>query len=294
LLIDKPKGPGSTAVLGRVKFLLNAEKAGHTGTLDPLASGLLPLCFGEATKFAQDLLDADKSYRAWLRLGMTTESGDAEGRVMNTRPVTCEPSDIDQVLQRFLGEQQQIPPMHSALKHQGQPLYQLARKGQSVQRQARRVVIHALRRVSVVADCLVIDVTCSKGTYVRVLAEDIGEMLGCGAHLSDLRRTRVGDLAVEAAVTPELLELEALAARQARLLPTDRLVSTLPKMTLEPELARRFSLGQRIFLPDAPPAERLGVYGGIDVQLPTHFLGVAQIDAEGVLRPLRLMSAARS
>ena len=292
LLIDKPKGPGSTTVLARVKHLLNAHKAGHTGTLDPLASGLLPLCFGEATKFAQDLLDADKSYRATLGLGTVTMSGDAEGEIIAELPVTAQRHDIDRELQNFLGEQQQVPPMYSALKHQGQPLYQLARQGQTIERAARTITIHALSVVTFEKTRLVIDVTCSKGTYVRVLAEKIGEALGCGAHLTDLRRTEVGGLGLNDAVTLDILEGESIEQRQGRLLPLDRLVATLPRITLEPDMARRFMLGQRIFMPDARPAPKIRVYAGPEAASTESFLGVARIDEEQVLRPLRVISKA--
>ena len=279
-------------MLGRVKFLLNAHKAGHTGTLDPLATGLLPLCFGEATKFAQDLLDADKSYRAWLCLGITTQTGDAEGQHLSVRPVTARRADVDRVLTACVGEQQQVPPMHSALKHHGQPLYQLARQGQTIERAARAIVIRSLTLVSFESDRLVLDVSCSKGTYVRTLAEEIGEALGCGAYLSDLRRTRVGGLSLDDAVTPEALAAESLERRQARLLPSDLLVSTLPRITLEADLARRFQQGQRIYLPDASVAARISVYAGSCESKKESFLGVALVDEERVLRPVRLFSNA--
>ena len=186
LLLDKPVGVTSNRALQMARRLMNAQKAGHTGTLDPLASGLLPVMLGEATKFSADLLDADKSYRATVQLGVTTTTGDAEGEVMERRPVALEPGAIDEVLARFAGAIEQVPPMHSALKRDGRPLYELARAGVEVERAPRSVRIHGLRLVEQSGDTLVVDVDCSKGTYVRVLAEDIGKALGCGAHLAAL------------------------------------------------------------------------------------------------------------
>ena len=289
LLLDKPKGPGSTSVLGRAKFLLNAAKAGHTGTLDPLASGLLPLCFGEATKFAQDLLDASKSYRATLLLGVTTSSGDAEGETLETRPVNCTLADVDLLLASLVGPMMQRPPMHSAIKQNGRPLYELARQGVVVDRAERAIVIDSLERVDYQDATLVIDVTCSKGTYVRVLAETIGEVLGCGASLTDLRRTRVADLSVEDAVTSEELEHLSLEQRHALLLPIDALIGSLPRLDLDAATALRFAQGQRIWQEGSVAVSRLRVYGTTaagDSQL----LGVGLIDEQAVLRPQRLIA----
>lgn len=215
LLLDKPIGLSSHDALMRAKGMLRAKKAGHTGTLDPLASGLLPLCFGEATKFSQDLLDADKYYEATMRLGIRTDSGDAEGEVIETRDVTCDLDAVDAALTRFRGEIEQIPPMYSAVKRDGKPLYEYARAGKVVDRDPRRVTVHTLERISDAARFaeateVVFRVHCSKGTYIRTLAEDIGTMLGCGAHLTALRRTRVGTLTIDDAV-----DLAALEARIA-------------------------------------------------------------------------------
>ena len=214
LLLDKPVGLSSHDALLRAKGIMRAKKAGHTGTLDPMASGLLPLCFGEATKFSQDLLDADKYYDATMRLGERTDTGDVEGEVIETRPVTCDLAAVDAAIAAFRGEVDQIPPMYSAIKRDGKPLYEYARAGQVLERESRRITIHALERVS---DGQLLDdersvqirVHCSKGTYIRTLAEDIGEHLGCGAHLTALRRTRVGLLTIDGAFT--------LAALQERL-----------------------------------------------------------------------------
>ena len=209
LLLDKPGGMTSNAALQKARRLLNAAKAGHTGTLDPMATGLLPLTFGEATKFSADLLNADKSYRATIKLGVTTTTGDADGTVVATREVDVSDEELQMTLSRFVGTIEQVPPMHSALKHDGQPLYKLARAGNEVERAPRQISVHRLTLVERREDELVVDVDCSKGTYVRVLAEDIGRALGCGAHLSALRRTRAGRLSVDDAVT--LATLEALA-----------------------------------------------------------------------------------
>lgn len=221
LLIDKPVGLSSHDALLRAKGILRAKKAGHTGTLDPMASGLLPLCFGEATKFSQDLLDADKYYDATMRLGERTDTGDAEGEIIETRPVTCDLAAVDAVIAEFRGEIDQVPPMYSAIKRDGKPLYEYARAGQVLERESRRITIHALDRVSdaaLLADAqsVQIRVHCSKGTYIRTLAEDIGERLGCGAHLTALRRTRVGLLTIDGAYT-----LAALQERLNAMMPCD-------------------------------------------------------------------------
>jgi tRNA pseudouridine55 synthase len=289
LLLDKPKGPGSTSVLGRAKFLLNAAKAGHTGTLDPLASGLLPLCFGEATKFAQDLLDASKSYRATMQLGIITSSGDAEGETLDRRPVRCTVAQIDAVLASLVGPMMQRPPMHSAIKQNGRPLYELARQGVVVDRAERAIEIERLVRIEYQSPMLVIDVTCSKGTYVRVLAETIGAALNCGASLTDLRRTRVAELSVEDAVTSEDLEHLSLEQRRALLLPIDALIGTLPRLDLDQATALRFAQGQRIWQEGSQAVARLRVYGKT-AEGGSQLLGVGLIDEEAVLRPQRLIA----
>ncbi|WP_347316305.1 tRNA pseudouridine(55) synthase TruB, partial [Ralstonia pseudosolanacearum] len=210
LLLDKPIGWSSNDALIRAKRLLWAKKAGHTGTLDPLATGLLPLCFGEATKFSQDLLEADKTYEAVVRLGIRTSTADAEGEVLSERPVAVTPEQLRAAIGRFVGEIDQVPPMHSALKKDGKPLYEYARAGQTVERAARRVTIRAIdvlaTDLDAAAPTVTLRVCCSKGTYIRTLGEDLGEALGCGAHLVALRRTQVGSLTLDGAVTLEALE----------------------------------------------------------------------------------------
>ncbi|MGB7536604.1 MAG: tRNA pseudouridine(55) synthase TruB [Azonexus sp.] len=285
LLLDKPLGLTSNDALQKARRLFSAAKGGHTGTLDPLATGLLPLCFGEATKFSADLLDADKTYEAVLKLGVTTDSGDAEGAVTGTVAVDVAESAILSVLPRFIGNIQQIPPMHSALKRNGRPLYELARQGIEVERAPRAVTIHAIDCLVIAGDMLTLRVACSKGTYIRVLAADIGQALGCGAHLAALRRTAVGDLDLAGAVT--LAELEALdeAGRAGRLQPVDALLQSLPIMTVEGEVAERFRHGNPV---DLHP----GLAGKIRVYAGGRLIGVGEPGSDGRLWPKRLMQLA--
>jgi len=285
LLLDKPIGLTSNDALQKARRLFSAAKGGHTGTLDPLATGLLPLCFGEATKFSADLLDADKTYEAVLKLGVTTDSGDAEGRVVASAAVDVTENDIFRVLPMFTGDLQQIPPMHSALKRDGRPLYELARQGIEVEREARAVTIHRLECLAFAGDSLSLRVACSKGTYIRVLAADIGRELGCGAHLTALRRTVVGDLDLVKAVT--LAELEALdeAGRLAHLQPVDALVHTLPIVTVEGEAESRFRHGNPVDLP-------AGLSGKIRVYAGGQLIGVGEPGSDGRLWPKRLVQLA--
>ncbi|WP_042338112.1 tRNA pseudouridine(55) synthase TruB [Paraburkholderia ferrariae] len=290
LLLDKPVGLSSNDALIRAKRLLRAKKAGHTGTLDPLASGLLPLCFGEATKFSQDLLDADKTYEATMRLGIRTATGDAEGEAVETREVRCDEAAVRGAMTQFVGEIVQVPPMYSALKRDGKPLYEYARAGQVVEREGRQVTILALEMIACALPDVTFRVTCSKGTYVRTLAEDIGEVLGCGAHLVMLRRTGVGALTLNHAVTLDALTAADEVARDAWLQPVDALLSTFPAVTLDAEASRRFTHGQRLPLHELAGdraqwerAARVRVYGD-DARL----LGVAKA-ANGVLAPERLV-----
>ena len=284
LLLDKPLGWTSNDALQKAKWLLRAEKAGHTGTLDPLATGLLPLCFGAATKFSQVSLDADKAYCATLGLGRRTSTGDLEGEVLQERPVNIDRALIEQVLQRFTGPIAQVPPMHSALKKDGRALYEYARAGLEVERAARQVTIHAIDIIDWQDASLVINVSCSKGTYIRTLAEDIGEALGCGAHLTGLRRTGSGPLGLAGAVT--LADLEAMdeADRLARLLPADTLLADWPSLALDTAEAGRFLTGlrRRVVHADAPAVK---VYG----PEPGAFLGSAHI-MSGELIADRLLS----
>lgn len=284
LLLDKPVGLSSNEALQRAKRLYRAEKAGHTGTLDPLASGLLPLCFGAATKFAQVSLDADKAYRATLRLGITTTTGDAEGEVLRERPVALDRATIDAACAHFVGELEQLPPMFSALKKDGRALYDYARAGIEVERTPRRVQVHRLAVVEWQANHLVLDVVCSKGTYVRTLAEDLGERLGCGAHLAALRRTASGSLTVEHTVTLDQLEALDEPARDMLLRPADALITDWPACRLPADEAARFLTGlrRRVQAPDAP---QVRVYG----PEPHALLGAAHITA-GELIPDRLLS----
>jgi tRNA pseudouridine55 synthase len=285
LLLDKPARMTSSAAVAKARWLLGARKAGHTGTLDPLAEGLLPLTFGEASKFAADLLDADKAYEARVRFGATTSTGDLEGEITSRAPVTVDGAGLAAVLARFAGEIVQVPPMHSALKRQGRPLYELARAGEVVERRPRRVRIDALRLLAFDGTEAVLSIVCSKGTYVRVLAEDIGAAAGCGAYLAGLRRTRVGPLSIDGALTVAGLESLELPARRARLLPVDALLAGLPRVELGEQEAGRFCHGQRLPLAIAP-APRVRVYGR-----GARLLGVALVDEHGVLAPQRLVHA---
>jgi len=285
LLLDKPLGLTSNDALQKVRRLFSAAKGGHTGTLDPLATGLLPLCFGEATKFSADLLDADKTYEAVVKLGVTTDSGDAEGQVIANATVEVKKEHISEVLPQFIGDIQQIPPMHSALKRDGRPLYELARKGIEVEREPRAVTIYGIDCLDFSGDLLTLRVACSKGTYIRVLAADIGLALGCGAHLAALRRTVVGDIRLDKAVT--LAELEGLdeVGRLARLLPVDALLQSLPEVLVAGEEAQRFSHGNPVGMPD-------GLSGKIRVYADGRLIGVGEPGPGGMLWPKRLVQLA--
>jgi len=289
LLLDKPAGLSSNDALTKAKRVMNAKKAGHTGTLDPFATGLLPLCFGEATKFSQDLLEADKTYEATVHLGIMTATGDTEGEVIERREVDVTLERIEAALARFRGPILQVPPMYSALKRDGKALYEYAREGVTLEREARPVTIHGLELLDYSAPFLKILVTCSKGTYERVLGEDIGAALGCGAHLSALRRTQVGAL-----VSAGMVTLDALLAHPAPrslLAPVDALLSSFPALELTGELAQRFLQGQRLALDKqavAVPEQqgRVRVYHG------GKLLGTAILGEFSVLAPERLVSTA--
>lgn len=289
LLLDKPAGITSQAAVQRVRHLFCAAKAGHTGTLDPLATGLLPVCLGEATKFSHLLLDADKTYLASVRLGVTTTTGDLEGEVTSRAAVAVGKKRVDEMLSRFVGEILQTPPMYSAIKHGGQPLYKLARAGREVPRAPRRVVVKHLTLLRFDGTDLEISVTCSKGTYIRVLAEDMGRELGCGACLSALRRTAVGNLSLASgACTLDQLECLTLPRRDALLLDADVLVASLPRCDLNAEQARRLMRGQPVESARGACAAGLArIYGP-----GREFLGVAEIQAPGRVVPRRLVSRA--
>lgn len=251
LLLDKPRGLTSQQAVARAKRLFNARKAGHTGTLDPLADGLLPIGFGEATKFSQFLLDADKRYLATLRLGVVTTTGDAEGEITQERPVVVTLSQISEVLPRFAGPQQQIPPMHAAIKVDGKPLYAYARAGETIAREPRSIIINNIQLIDFNKENLKIRVSCSKGTYIRVLAEDIGAALGCGAHLTALTREAAGGLDLANTVSMEGLDAMTPPQRLECLLPMDTFAANLTRLDLTAEDKRRLVTGQQVNLGNA-------------------------------------------
>ena len=282
LLLDKPSGPSSNVVLQRTKRLLGAARAGHTGTLDPLASGLLVIALGEATKFAGGLLEADKAYRATVKFGVRTSTGDAEGEVLSRSDVLVSESGLRDALERFRGEIEQVPPMYAALKHEGRPLYAYARRGESVERAPRRVAVRRLDIESFEGDAASLYVECSKGTYIRTLAEDIGEALGCGAHLAALRRVAVGRFSVERSLTLEDLEGLSPSERRERLLPPQALLDAWRRLRLEADLVARFRLGQAV--PASAHDGEVAVFGDDEV-----FLGAGEVSG-GTLRPRRLLT----
>jgi tRNA pseudouridine55 synthase len=289
VLLDKPLGMTSNSALQAVKRLYRAKKAGHTGSLDPLASGLLPLCFGGATKVSAFLLEADKRYRVTIKLGVKTATGDAEGDVIASRVVDGIDADrLQAVLRRFTGAIEQIPPMHSAIKHQGQPLYKLARKGIEVERQARPVMIHELCLLGAGGDELDIEVACSKGTYIRTLAEDIGEALGVGAHVTVLRRTATGPFVSEQMVTEVQLEaaaVEGSAALDRLLMPMEAALEQWPEVCLSDDLAFYLRQGQAVFVPRAP------TQGWVRLRTADQgFLGMGRVLDDGRVAPKRLIS----
>ena len=289
LLLDKPVGLSSNDALIKAKRVMNAKKAGHTGTLDPFATGLLPLCFGEATKFSQDLLEADKTYEATVHLGIVTTTGDTEGDAVETREVDVSIEQIEAALARFRGPIEQVPPMYSALKRDGKALYEYAREGITLERAARPVTIHALSLIEYAAPFLKIRVTCSKGTYVRVLGEDIGAALGCGAHLNALRRIEVG--ALDAAGMITLDELLAHPDPLSLLKPVDALLSTFPPLELTAELAKRFLQGQRLAL-GKEAIEVPQQQGRVRIYHDGRLLGTGQLGEYAILAPERLISTA--
>ncbi|MFA7592297.1 MAG: tRNA pseudouridine(55) synthase TruB [Thiohalobacteraceae bacterium] len=290
LLLDKPSGLTSNAALQSVKRLFQAAKAGHTGSLDPLASGLLPICLGEATKVSGFLLDADKHYQVRCKLGERTNTGDAEGEVVETRPVEgLDVARIEAAFERFRGDIEQVPPMYSALKHQGQRLYTLARQGIEVERQPRRVTIHSLTLSAWEPPYLDLDVRCTKGTYIRTLAEDIGESLGCGAHVTDLRRLGVGPYDQSGMVSLDRLQgvagTEGPAALDTLLLPIETALSQWPEVRLSADTAFYLRQGQPVVVPHAPTSGWVRLYAG-DRQ----FLGMGEILDDGRVAPKRLMA----
>lgn len=280
LLLDKPQGLSSNTALQQAKRLLNAAKAGHTGTLDPMATGLLPLTFGEATKFSQMLLDADKVYEATVLFGSETDTGDAEGQVISTAPVAFGGEALDAALDGLRGEIEQIPPMHSALKRVGKPLYEYARAGIELERAPRRVTIHALDVLDFDGVQARLRVHCSKGTYIRTLAIDLGRALACGAHLTALRRTAIGPFGIEQAVA--LDRFEAADDRLARLAPVDALIAHWPRIDLTSEQGADVLLGREIAGSEAPGPLRLYCDG--------RFIGLGEQRADGRIAPKRLIA----
>jgi len=292
VLLDKPSGMSSQSAVTSVKRLLHAEKAGHTGTLDPMATGLLPVCLGEATKYSQDLLDADKAYLAQLRFGIQTDTGDAQGQIIAEKS-TAEVVDnamaktlIDAILPHFIGDIQQVPPMYSALKRDGKPFYEYARSGIEIEREARRITIYSIKLLNVQWPVIDIEVHCSKGTYIRVLAEDMGHALGCGAHLIGLRRTMVGHLSLAQSAS-----LESLQHSAPQILPVDALLQTLPELTVDDIQAKRLEMGQRV-----PCAVNIATQWANSLfriyrsqALPQNFIGTADWRS-GVLHPRRFIS----
>ena len=293
LLLDKPTAMTSNAALQQVKHLFKARKAGHTGSLDPLATGLLPICLGEATKMSAFLLDADKHY--WVRccLGQKTSTADAEGEIIERRPVDrAGLADLEPILSRYRGTISQIPPMYSAVKHGGERLYKLAREGKTVEREPRQVRIHCLQSLGCDGDFLELDVRCSKGTYVRTLVEDIGEDLGCGAHVHQLRRLGVGPYGSEDMMglepLQEMVEEGGMAALDALLQPLDSAVIHWEKIVLDRDCAYYMRQGQPVMVPKAPTKGRVRLYDGED------FFGVGEIQPDGRVGPKRLFKGASS
>ncbi len=288
LLLDKPQGRTSNFALQRVKHLYRAEKAGHTGTLDPMATGLLPICLGEATKFGSVLLESEKSYLATLKLGECTDTGDAEGAVVERRPVVVTLEGVQAALKSFRGEISQIPPMYSALKRDGRPLYELARQGKTVEREARKVTISKLVLLEFKDETLVLDVTCNKGTYVRVLAEDIGLNLGCGAHLTGLRRTSVAGFTIEQGISLASLDELEDADRNSLLLPLDTMLAPLEMLRLSESLTARFGHGMTVQVSNAAVKPgKCRIYS-----FEERFMGIGVLDTNGWLKPERLIKMA--
>lgn len=284
LLLDKPLGYSSNQALQKAKWLLQAAKAGHTGTLDPLATGLLPLCFGEATKFAHYLTDADKTYFATIKLGVITSTGDVEGEVISSKPVNVSQLQFEQACSQFIGEISQIPPMYSALKHEGKALYEYARAGVEIERKSRIITIHNITQNTFEYDVASITVTCSKGTYIRTLAEDIGSVLGCGAHLIGLRRIATANYQIMQATTLEQFEAMALEQRILSLMPADSAVQHLPKMVLDTDSTFYLQQGQSVWRSGAIPHGLIRLYSEYQ-----EFLGLGEQQSDGKIAPKRLI-----
>ncbi len=284
LLLDKPIGYSSNQALQKIKLVYQAAKAGHTGTLDPLATGLLPLCFGEATKFAHFLTDADKVYIATLKFGITTNTGDAEGEVLSVKDVNFSKMQLEQVCNQFVGVISQIPPMYSALKHEGKAMYEYARAGVEIERAARTITIHNIEINAFDRDVATITVKCSKGTYIRTLAEDIGAQLGCGAHLIGLRRTATANYQINQAITLEKFEAMSPAQRALLLLPADSAVQHLPEIILDADSTFYLQQGQAIWQSGSVPQGLIRLYNEQH-----EFLGLGELQSDGKIAPKRLI-----
>ncbi len=283
-LLDKPLGFSSNQVLKKIQWLFNAKKAGHTGTLDPMASGLLPICLGEATKFSHHLLNANKTYIATIQLGMTTTTGDQEGEVVSEKEVILNEVQLKETLQKFMGDITQIPPMYSALKFEGKPLYEYARKGIEIERKSRQITIHDIKLMKIEASKMTVEVFCSKGTYIRTLAEDIGQALGCGAYLKALKRTQTGNFQVANALSIEALETMAMSSREKVLLPIDTLLKGLSSIELTFTEIEAIKKGQSIDF-NGKNLNELRLYSSSG-----QFVGVGQPDLQGRLLPKRLIA----
>jgi tRNA pseudouridine55 synthase len=285
LLLDKPYGFSSNQALQKVNWLYQAQKAGHTGTLDPLATGVLPICLGEATKFAQHLTDENKTYVATVKFGVTTTTGDKEGDVVSEVACQVSRAEIERVLPQFMGPITQVPPMYSALKVNGKPLYEYARNGVELERAPRQVTIHALRVLACAENSAEIEVCCSKGTYIRTLGEDIGKALNVGAHLTALRRTATATYQIAETVTIEALEQMSIEQRDALLLPVDSAIQILPKVELHEDAAYYFKQGNPVWLAGVIPAGDLRIYSASGL-----FLGVGQQQRDGRIAPKRVVN----
>ncbi|MCE9679098.1 tRNA pseudouridine(55) synthase TruB [Shewanella sp. AS1] len=295
VLLDKDTGMSSNFALQRVKRIYNAAKAGHTGALDPLATGMLPICLGEATKFSQHLLDADKRYLVTAKLGERTDTSDSDGEVVQTRPLTFTQEQLEQCLEHFRGDTLQVPSMYSALKYQGQPLYKYAREGKEVPREARPITVYELNFIKLEGDELTLDIHCSKGTYIRTIIDDLGEMLGCGAHVIMLRRTAVAHYPYEKMVTLEQLgALLAQAQENERspkelldplLLPMDTAVADFKEINVSQELAHYLMNGNPVQVANLPVDELVRITLGESRQ----FVGIGAMNDDGLLAPKRLV-----
>ena len=283
-LLNKPLGFSSNQALKKIQWLFNAKKAGHTGTLDPMASGLLPICIGEATKFSHRLLEANKTYIATIQLGVTTTTGDQEGEVVSQKDVVLKPNQLQETLQKFTGDITQIPPMFSALKFEGKPLYEYARQGIEIERKSRQVTIYDITLNKIEESIVILEVSCSKGTYIRTLAEDIGHALGCGAYLKGLERTQTGNFQLSDALTIEAIEAMSMASREKTLLPVDALLEGLSSIKLTLTETEAIKKGQAIDF-NGKNDNELRLYGASG-----QFLGVGQPDLQGRLFPKRLIA----